>query len=112
MNLEEIRRYNVGFYFATYYIKQLEISGNERIRDSICVNCGTLLVFRCNKSNVEYLQNYFNNRILTYQLRVIEQVDTTTDSAVLLTRKQQYLKIIEEYPLVKELKERLKLELD
>ena len=61
---------------------------------------------------VTHLQNHFNNRLLTYQVMVIEKEDTAIATAVPLTRKQQYLKIIEEYPLVKELKERLKLELD
>ena len=61
---------------------------------------------------VTHLQNHFNNRVLTYQVMVIEKEDTTMTTDVPLTRKQQYLKIIEEYPLVKELKERLKLELD
>ncbi len=61
---------------------------------------------------VTHLQNHFNNRVLTYQVMVIEKEDTTVAPDVPLTRKQQYLKIIEEYPLVKELKERLKLELD
>jgi len=61
---------------------------------------------------VTHLQNHFNNRVLTYQVMVIEKEDTTVASDVPLTRKQQYLKIIEEYPLIKELKERLKLELD
>ena len=61
---------------------------------------------------VTHLQDYFNNRALAYQVLVIEKEDTTIATNVVLTRKQQYLKIIEEYPLVKELKERLKLELD
>ena len=61
---------------------------------------------------VTHLQNHFNNRVLIYQVMVIEKEDTTVASDVPLTRKQQYLKIIEEYPLIKELKERLKLELD
>ena len=61
---------------------------------------------------IPHLQNYFNNRILSYQVRVIESEDTTVVADVPLTRKQQYLKIIEEYPLVQELKDRLKLELD
>ncbi len=61
---------------------------------------------------ITHLQNHFNNRVLTYQVMVIEKEDTTVTTDVPLTRKQQYLKIIEEYPLVKELKERLKLELD
>ena len=61
---------------------------------------------------ITHLQNHFNNRVLTYQVMVIEKEDTTVTTDVPFTRKQQYLKIIEEYPLVKELKERLKLELD
>ncbi len=61
---------------------------------------------------VPHLQQYFNNRLLAYQVLVIEKADTGIVTDIPLTRKQQYLKIIEEYPLVKELKERLKLELD
>jgi DNA polymerase-3 subunit gamma/tau len=61
---------------------------------------------------ITHLQNHFNNRLLTYQVLVIEKEDAAIAADVPLTRKQQYLKIIEEYPLVKELKERLKLELD
>jgi DNA polymerase-3 subunit gamma/tau len=61
---------------------------------------------------VTHLQQHFNNRLLTYQVLVIEKEDSAVKTDLPLTRKQQYLKIIEEYPLVKELKERLKLELD
>jgi DNA polymerase III subunit gamma/tau len=61
---------------------------------------------------VEHLQTYFNNRALTYQVTVVEKEYVEKPQEVTLTRKQQYLKIIEEYPLVKELKERLKLELE
>ena len=61
---------------------------------------------------IEHLQSHFNNKILTYQVTVIEKADEDKPQEVVLTRKQQYLKIIEEYPLVKELKERLKLEIE
>ena len=59
-----------------------------------------------------HLQDYFNNRALVYQIIIIEKEATTNPGEKLLNRKQQYLKIIEEYPLVKELKDRLKLELE
>jgi DNA polymerase-3 subunit gamma/tau len=61
---------------------------------------------------IVHLQNYFNNRFLVYRIVVIEDTTEEVQTDVPLTRKQQYQKIIEEYPLVKELKERLKLELD
>jgi DNA polymerase-3 subunit gamma/tau len=59
-----------------------------------------------------HLQNYFNNRFLVYRVTVVEDANETVETDAPLTRKQQYQKIVEEYPLVKELKERLKLELE
>ena len=61
---------------------------------------------------VTHIQEYFNNRLLVYQVTVIEKEETLDAGEIVLNRKQQYLKIIEEYPLVKELKERLKLEIE
>jgi DNA polymerase-3 subunit gamma/tau len=61
---------------------------------------------------VTHIQDYFNNRTLVYQVAVIEKEEPAGNGEIILNRKQQYLKIIEEYPIVKELKERLKLELE
>lgn len=61
---------------------------------------------------VTHLQSYFNNRMLIYQVTVIEKKEDKEPVEKKLNTKEQYLKIIEEYPLVKELKERLKLDLD
>jgi len=61
---------------------------------------------------IVHLQNYFNNRSLLYTLTLIEEEASTEVTDAPLSRKQQYLKIIEEYSLVKELKDRLKLELE
>ena len=61
---------------------------------------------------IEHLQTYFNNRFLTYRVIVIENDDNKKEPQKYFTTKEQYLKIIEEYPLVKELKDRLGLQLD
>ncbi|MES2848177.1 MAG: DNA polymerase III subunit gamma/tau [Bacteroidota bacterium] len=61
---------------------------------------------------VEHLQTWFNNRALTYTVSVVEKETDDKPQELTLSRKQQYLKMIEEYPMVKELKERLKLELE
>ena len=62
-------------------------------------------------SLIEHLQNHFNNRLLTYKVIVVETGGKKPVEEHLST-KQQYLKMIEQYPLVKELKDKLKLELD
>jgi len=61
---------------------------------------------------VDDLQEYFCNRQLTYNVIIIENEEDNEPKERVLNRKEQYLKIIEEYPLVKELKDRLRLELD
>jgi DNA polymerase-3 subunit gamma/tau len=62
-------------------------------------------------SLIEHLQKHFNNRYLTYKV-VVVQNENDQPKEKHLTTKEQYLKMIEEYPLVKELKDRLKLDLD
>ena len=62
---------------------------------------------------ITHLQEYFNNRTLIYQLSIDASDEEEKEvSEKPLTRKEQYFKIIEEYPLVKELKEKLRLELE
>jgi DNA polymerase III subunit gamma/tau len=62
---------------------------------------------------LEFLQQYFNNRQIIFSIVLEEkQIATADPTDAPLTRKQQYFKIIEQYPLVKELKDRLNLELD
>ncbi len=61
---------------------------------------------------VTHLQGHFCNRQLVYNVIIVENENTQQPAERTLSSKEQYLKIIEEYPLVKELKDRLKLELD
>ncbi len=61
---------------------------------------------------VDDLQDFFCNRQLTYNVIIIEKEGTGEIAEKPLSSREQYLKIIEEYPLVKELKDRLRLELD
>ncbi|HVM87742.1 MAG TPA: DNA polymerase III subunit gamma/tau [Puia sp.] len=65
------------------------------------------------KRNVSvFLQKTFNNKALSFSVSVDENsiVQEPTDRP--LNKREQYQKIIEQYPLVKELKDRLRLELD
>ena len=61
---------------------------------------------------LEFLQQYFNNKQISFTIIMEERTIALDTTNVPLSRKQQYLKIIEQYPMVKELKDRLRLELD
>lgn len=61
---------------------------------------------------IDHLQQHFCNKQLTYSFTISEKEKTDEPVERALNTKEQYLRIIEEYPLVKELKDRLRLELD
>ena len=61
---------------------------------------------------VDDLQQYFCNRQLTYNVIINEKPGTGEVAEKPLSSREQYLKIIEESPLVKALKDRLRLEID
>ncbi|MBN8858845.1 MAG: DNA polymerase III subunit gamma/tau [Sphingobacteriales bacterium] len=63
-------------------------------------------------SLIEYLQAFYNNRTLTYNIVLQESADNNVPVERPLNSREQYLKMIEEYPMVKELRDRLKMELD
>jgi DNA polymerase-3 subunit gamma/tau len=62
---------------------------------------------------ITHFQSHFNNRSLIYRLAVERGAeDEKVPKEEILSPKQQYLRIIEQYPLVKELKDRLGMQLD
>jgi DNA polymerase III subunit gamma/tau len=61
---------------------------------------------------LEHLQQFFRNPALNIHPELIEQPMEQVVGPRPLSTKEQYLKLVEKYPLVKELKDRLGLELD
>jgi DNA polymerase-3 subunit gamma/tau len=60
----------------------------------------------------EFLQQELSNRALQFTITLIDGPKDYVVTDAPLSAKEQYLKIIEQYPLIKELKDRLRLELD
>jgi DNA polymerase-3 subunit gamma/tau len=61
---------------------------------------------------IAHLQDFFKNRQLSYQLVLQQKEENESAKEKPLSSREQYLKIIEMYPLVKELKDRLGMDLD
>jgi DNA polymerase-3 subunit gamma/tau len=60
----------------------------------------------------EFLQQELSNRALQFTITLVEGPKDYIVADAPLSAKDQYLKIIEQYPLIKELKDRLGLQLD
>ena len=60
----------------------------------------------------DYLQKKLRTRLLKFTVLIEEIPGNKTKAEIPLSSREQFQKLIEEYPLLKELKDRLKLELD
>ena len=61
---------------------------------------------------LEYLKGCFHNKNIGFTIHINEQPKEIVISEATLTSREKYQKMIEQYPLIKELKDRLRLELD
>jgi DNA polymerase III subunit gamma/tau len=96
-----------SFEVAELYIKDaysFEAVVNNNINQKF-------LEFERNKLS-EFLQTELHNRQLQFFVVLIETEQSQEITEAPLTSKQQYMKMIEQFPLVKELRERLRMELD
>ena len=64
------------------------------------------------KDACAFLQQELSNRLLKFRITLIEAPKEDVNIEAPLTAKDQFIKLVEQYPIVKELKDRLKLDLD
>jgi DNA polymerase-3 subunit gamma/tau len=60
----------------------------------------------------EYVQKIFSNRLIHFSVKITNTPVEAEPVEKTMTKKEQFITIVEQYPLVKELKDRLGLELD
>lgn len=109
--IEELRKKNNHSGVTNFKSAKLNIIDNNCIEIITENNIQQKFIETERAALIEHLQAHFNNRFLIYRVIVIENENKVVLEKP-LTTKDQYLKIIEEYPLVKQLKDRLGLQLD
>jgi DNA polymerase III subunit gamma/tau len=110
--VEKLRGQNKPSAVSNFKAALLRVLDNNNI--DIITESGFQQKFIENERSalIEHLQLYFSNKFLAYKLTVLENNESKVHVDAPLSTKEQYLKMIEEYPLIKELKDRLGLELD
>lgn len=112
------------------YIAQLKANKNHssvsifrmaslEIRDDqfFYINTGNTMqqkFIEVERSNlIEFLMKYFNNRLLSYQIVVKETApEPDENTGPQLSKKEKYQLLIEQYPNIKNLRDRIRLELE
>ena len=85
---------------------------NENQFEIICQGNIPMRFIEIEKSAlIEHLQSWFNNRTLSFRTTVIESDNPDEPKEEVLSSKQQYQLLIQHYPQIKELRDKLKLDL-
>ncbi|HSU28988.1 MAG TPA: DNA polymerase III subunit gamma/tau [Chitinophagaceae bacterium] len=96
----------------SFEFAQLRVNGENSFEVITTNNIGQKFIEQERVKLFPFLHQLLGNRALQFNVVIEEQKGQQPVTEISLTAREQYLKMAEQYPLVKELKERLKLELD
>jgi DNA polymerase-3 subunit gamma/tau len=109
--IEKLRQKNNNSGITNFKLAVLKIVDSNTIEVITQSTIQQKFIENERASVLEHLQSHFKNRFLTYKVVMAENENNNQLAEEHLNARQQYLRMIEEYPLVKEIKDRLKLDL-
>ncbi len=96
---------------TVFSLAELKVVNEQHFSITVSTSLEQKFIDQEKMTLLEYLKGCFNNRNIGFTIHINEQPKQETGEAN-LTSREKYLRVIEQYPMVKELKDRLKLELD
>jgi DNA polymerase III subunit gamma/tau len=98
--------------FQSFELAQLEIKDANSFEVITTNNIQQKFIEQERNHLFTFLQQQLKNKLLQFNVIVRENREDQPKPEVPLSSKEQFFKMVEQYPLVKELKDRLKLDLD
>ena len=96
----------------SFELAELRIKDDNSFEAIVATNIDQKFIEQERNKLFSFLQERLNNRLLQYAVIVDERVDLRPKMEAPLSSRDQLQKMMEQYPLVKELKDKLKLDLD
>jgi DNA polymerase-3 subunit gamma/tau len=97
---------------VVFELAKLQLTDENNFEIEIGSNVHAKVIEQYKSLIMDQIQAWFRNKSISFQVKVSERKEEAQTTPNTLTIKEQYLKMITEYPLVKELKDRLGLHLD
>ncbi|MFM2360855.1 MAG: hypothetical protein RLY16_2848 [Bacteroidota bacterium] len=110
--IEKLKQVNNNTGVSNFQVAKLQVINSNSFEITAISEINKSFIENERAELILHMQGWFNDRTLTYKIQVEEQPEDPTPQEVTLTRKQIYLKMVEEFPLVQELRDRLKLDLE
>lgn len=97
---------------STFRIAKIEIENEIRFKVTVTALTAQKFVEQERMKVTDFLQQKFHNRGITFSIEVEEGEMPEIPQHLALNSRQRFERIAEQYPLLRELKDKLKLELD
>jgi DNA polymerase III subunit gamma/tau len=97
---------------AVFELAELTLRSDTGFEVKVGSNVNMKVIDQYKNLLSQNLQAHFNNRNISFNVTVLETLNPIVEEPKRMTAKEQFVKMAEQYPLVKELKDRLGLELD
>ncbi len=97
---------------TVFDLAQLTLLDDTSFEIAVGSNVNAKVVEQYKNMVMQNLQTHFNNKSISFNIRVIESLNPVQEQPKSLSSKEIYLQMIQQYPLIKELKDKLGLELD
>ena len=97
---------------STFRIARLDIEDDIKFKATVTALTAQKFVEQERMMVTDYIQQQFNNRSITFSIEVEEGEMPEIPQYLALNSRQRFERIAEQYPLLRDLKDKLKLELD
>ena len=109
---ERLKSEGKNSHVTVFNNARLEVVNNHHFCVTVSASLEQKFIEQEKVELLEYLKSCFKSRNIAFNIVIEEQERIVVNTGSNMTARDKYLKTIEKYPLIKELKDRLKLDLD
>jgi DNA polymerase-3 subunit gamma/tau len=97
---------------TVFAIAKLSVINKDSFKITVSTSLEQKFIEQEKMNLLDFLKARFYNKNIGFTIEVVDVPREIIHSEATLTTREKYMRIVEQYPLVKELKDRLKLEMD
>lgn len=109
---EKLKQQFKNSQVTVFNIAKLKVINEQHFSITVSTSLEQKFLEQEKTALLEYLKDCFQNRNIGFTVLIDEQPKTALAGETTLSAREKYQKVIEQNPMIKELKDRLKLELD
>jgi DNA polymerase III subunit gamma/tau len=110
--VDNLKKDNKHSVVTVFNIAEIKVVNGDHFHITVSTSLEQKFVEQEKMALLEYLKDCFHNKSIGFTILINEQPKEQVVTEVTLSTREKYQRLVEQYPMIKELRDRLKLELD